>query len=100
MSPLTKGFHKWRWRGIALWVVVFSFATGYAINDVNALATHTEDALCTFREDLQNRHDQGVQFIKDNPVAEPIPGLTRATLITNLRNQQKTLDSLSGLECS
>ena len=94
------GFHKWRWRVIALWVVCFSMLVGYAINDIGNLATHTEAALCTFRDDLQARHDQGVQFIKDNPVAEPIPGLTRTALLANLKNQQRTLDSLAGLECA
>ena len=97
---LPENYHVWRWRGIAIWVVVFSMVCAYSINQNRTLSRETNDALCTFREDLQQRRLTTIQFLKDNPEFEPIPGVTRTTLLTNLRNQKLTLESLSGLDCT
>ena len=54
-------------------------------------------SLCTFVADLQRRHDDGVQFLEDNP--EGIPGLSATDIQRSLDAQQSTLDALSGLDC-
>jgi hypothetical protein len=61
------------------------------------VATQTIGALCTFRADLQQRYDDGVEFLQDNP--DGIPGFSAAAIRQSLNNQQRTLTSLAGLPC-
>jgi hypothetical protein len=61
------------------------------------VADQTLSALCTFRADLQQRYDDGVQFLEDNP--DGIPGFSAAAIRHALSNQRRTLTSLAGLPC-
>lgn len=72
----------------------------YAMNQRAALTRiqdETVSALCTFRNDLQVRYENGVQFIKDHP--DGIPGIPIGTLKQSVENQRSTLISLQGLPC-
>lgn len=60
-------------------------------------AFETNQALCTFKQDLQVRYDNGVQFLVDNP--EGIPGISAADIQRSLSNQRATLEALSDLNC-
>ncbi len=57
------------------------------------------DALCVFKQDLQNRHDATVKFLNENPGDFVLGNVPRQTLVTSADNQQKTIDSLAELEC-
>lgn len=61
------------------------------------IATQTHTALCTFRDDLQKRYDEGVKFLKDHP--NGIPGISAEEIQNSLKNEKTTLDSLSSLNC-
>jgi len=95
MNALPVGFHKWRWRLIALWIIVFSLATAYGLS----LGKSALDGLCALRGDVQEAHDSAQQFLLDHPGREPIPGLSRQTLLISLHRQERTLRALSGLDC-
>lgn len=59
------------------------------------------DALCVFRDDLDNRADQGEQFIADIVAGkrDPIPGITIPDLQRSVAGQRSTLKALSVLDC-
>jgi hypothetical protein len=85
----------------ALAIVVAS-VSGYVLlrHQRLALARESENtnaALCTLRGDLERRVQGAKAFLTEHPLG--IPGIPRATLQQNIRNQQKTIGSLSRLEC-
>lgn len=57
----------------------------------------TNDALCTFRNDLQTRVVQTQEFLRDHP--EGFPGVPSGTLQQSLAGQIRTVASLSALDC-
>jgi hypothetical protein len=60
-------------------------------------ADQTHDALCTFKNDTQQRLKATRDLLDKNPNA--FPGVPRATITQSLRNQQRTLDALRDLDC-
>ena len=97
---IPKDYHKWRWRGMAIWCVVFTLIVGYSVNQNHELAVTTNDALCKFRDDLDVRHATTQEYLDGHPDEEFLfGGVPRTTLETTLRNQSATLLSLSSLEC-
>jgi hypothetical protein len=66
---------------------------------LQAVATETHSALCTFKADLQARFENTKEYLAKHPGKEPIPGITRADLRRSLDAQRSTLDALSVLEC-
>ena len=68
----------------------------------------TTRAVCAFRGDLESRVARTAAYLDTHPGPEPIPGVPRAVLRSQLDNQQQTLDSLKiadhpwerGLHCS
>jgi hypothetical protein len=59
---------------------------------------NTNDALCSVRQDMEQRALGTTQFLKDNP--DGFAGIPVRTLLENLANQQRTIQALKGLECS
>lgn len=57
----------------------------------------TAHALCTYRGDLVQRHDQTVAYLSTHP--DGIAGVDRATIQASLRNQQRAIDALASLRC-
>ena len=66
---------------------------------LEAVAFETHSALCTLHDDLANRLESTLEYLDKHPGPEPIPGITRATLRTSVRNQRATLAALSNLNC-
>lgn len=96
-SSVTRAF-------IAIVVVAFLVLAvlGFYINENRTLAREGRDAkkaLCSFRADLQGRHDQTQIFLDEHEGEDPIHafGLTlpRAQLESQVKTQQATLDSLT-----
>jgi hypothetical protein len=61
------------------------------------VSNDTVSALCTFRDDLQHRYDEGVKFLVNHP--DGIPGISAADIQRSLENQKATLKSLEELPC-
>jgi len=76
---------------LALAISLFGNITLYQV------AHNNNETLCALRNDLQIRHDAAVQFLDDHP--KGIPGISADALRVSIRNQDATLDSLSGLDC-
>lgn len=60
-------------------------------------AKNTNDALCTFRQDLVVRVIGSTDFLKKNP--EGIPGIPPKIILEGISNQQKTITALKDLNC-
>lgn len=54
-----------------------------------------QQSLCTFRNDIQLRYENGVIFLEKHP--EGIPGFSTNDILLSLDNQRRTLDSLQHL---
>lgn len=92
--------HKVRWRLLAVWVTVFTVATGWALREQREQSKSGRDAkivLCALKHDLSLRIDSGVSFLKTHP--EGLPGVPASTIRNSLRNQQQTLAALGVLRC-
>jgi len=76
-------------------VVLLSGLTTYQFQE----GQEAHEALCAFTVDLQARHDNTVQFLKDNPGDFVLGNVPRETLEASLANQAATLVSLDGLTC-
>lgn len=59
----------------------------------------TKKTMCVFRNDLVQRVSASKQYLAEHGDDLPL-GLTKATVESNIINQQRTIDSLSGLGCS
>lgn len=88
----------------AAFMVVSSIALGGALAlrsadqaRIDDLAKSTNDALCTFKNDLQRRADGAREFLRTHP--DGFAGLTRTDLQRSIDNQQATLRSLTSLNC-
>jgi len=54
-------------------------------------------ALCAFKVDLEKRHANGLEFLREHP--NGIPGITAAELQRAINTQKATLDALGILNC-
>lgn len=60
-------------------------------------AKNTNDALCTFRQDLIVRVLSSTDFLKKHP--KGIPGIPPKIILEGISNQQKTITALKDLNC-
>lgn len=71
------------------------------VGGVSALNYHnqsvTEDALCALRADLERRVEGSEKFLKEHP--NGIKGISRATILTGIKNQEATIKALNSLSC-
>jgi ABC-type transporter Mla subunit MlaD len=66
--------------------------------ETRAALVRTQAALCTFRQDLQDRVDSSHEFLVTHP--HGIKGLATAKQIQDdIANRQRTIQSLAGLSC-
>ena len=100
MDEIKRGYWLLVWMNVALFAVtmtigVFAFISNRHRSNEGKQA---HSALCVFKKDLRVRVRDSVEFLADHP--KGIPGIPVGTLITSVHNQQLTLKSLDGLECS
>jgi flagellar biogenesis protein FliO len=67
------------------------------VSRVNQIANRNQQALCAFRNDVVGRVATSEQFLQEHP--NGIPGISPATIRTNLRAQRQTVEALSVLDC-
>lgn len=84
-----------------LWVAVVAVSIGvlFVTIKVNSESSETKASLCTFRTDLQTRLDATRDILDKNPNAFDGLGIPKAVITQNIRNQQRTVDALRGLDC-
>ncbi len=89
------------WAGISVWAVTAVF-TGLNFFDNRGLALagkEAHDALCVFRNDLEERIGRTRAYLARHPEGFPALGITAGELANQLMNQQKTIDALKQLKC-
>lgn len=95
-----KQAHRWRWTALTVWIVLFTLTTGYSIRELRHQSREgvtAHQALCAFKLDLAYRVTASQEYLRTHP--EGFPGIPASTLRNSIANQQRTLDSLSGLHC-
>lgn len=79
-------------------LVAFVFIDGAKRrNDLADVAFSTNHALCALRADLEQRVADGRTFLLTHP--NGIAGIPAASLQQSIDNQQRTIDTLSDLNC-
>lgn len=87
-------------------IVIVCVAVGTVINSTGGVylyvqgqsrAAQTTDALCALRRDMQVRVDGGRAFLREHP--NGIPGISAADIRDGIRNQQRTIKALAGIDC-
>jgi len=100
-------FHSIRllglWTAILYGVVCLMLVGGLIFaqvqrNRIADVSNKTVSALCTFKEDLQQRYDDGVKFLVNHP--EGVAGISPGDIQRTLDNQRATLKSLAELPCT
>ena len=97
-----QGFHKWRWRGVVAWIILFTLATAYAVRLSHDTADRTQTALCAFRQSLQDSVARGTLFLAQNPQGFVSSGkviISAASLAQTIARQQQTVADLAPLHC-
>lgn len=91
-------------RGMATAAVLTALVLGLWFNQSRGLkkvATDTHSALCTFRADIQNRHDATVKYLLDHPrgltTKKGDVVITAAQFKQSLKTQESTLNALRRL---
>lgn len=96
-------FHVWRWRLIALWVVIFTLVVAYSVRQTHQLSTTTHTSLCSFVNDLRQSRDSTAGYLADHPQGLVARNgeilISAAQLGSTLARQTRTLKSLEGLGC-
>lgn len=100
MTPPT-GFHKWRWRFIAIWIVVFTLATAYGLQ----LGRQAHTGLCGIKANTQAAYDESVKYLKTHPdgLVSQKTGevlISAAQIQATLDRQAATLVALKDVSCS
>jgi hypothetical protein len=100
MSPATtQGFHKWRWRLVALWIVLFTAVNAYAVHQGH----QAHAALCAYQANLAAQVVDTKVFLVEHPDGLATSHgeilISAAQLRLTLARQQATLASLESLNC-
>lgn len=88
---------------IVLVILVLAFGCAGAVYAVWDKAETRQDvaeingALCTFKGDLVVRVQSAEQFLKDHP--DGLEGISAESIQQSIDNQQRTINSLSQLNC-
>lgn len=63
--------------------------------------SQAQHALCTLRNDLESRVVRSRDYLDDldTGVRDPIPGISRADIVTGIQNQERTISALNNLDC-
>jgi hypothetical protein len=80
-----------------------SYRVGENARQLRTVAEQTHESLCAFKQDIENRHQSGEQYLEDHPNGLTAHGevvITAAQIQQSLDAQSSTLKSLSGLDCS
>jgi hypothetical protein len=84
-----------------LWLTIATVALFLSVAGISVYfyidASHSRQALCTLRGDLEQRVQSSRDFLRDHP--KGIPGIPIATIKQGIDNQQRTIDALSSLSC-
>lgn len=105
------GFHRWRWRFLLAWVIVFTALTAWSLRrqaddraelrreEQRTAATSrlNEQALCALRADARRGLDRSSEFLIRHP--QGAFGFTRRDLILDIARKRATLRSLSNVNC-
>lgn len=90
--------NRWLWFNAAATLLLFLAGVALAVF-VFLNASQNRAALCNLRGDLERRVQATQDYLDAHPGPEPIPGIPRGALVQQLANQQRTIDSLSNLDC-
>lgn len=82
---------------IAATVVLYLAGIGFVALYVVPQVHKANDALCTFRADLQQRVQQGQDFLEQHP--EGFGDFGPAQIRANIANQSRTVAALAVLDC-
>lgn len=70
---------------------------GYLLAQKTSDNTTTKVALCALRDDVQQRVTSSETFLTAHP--NGIAGISRADIVDGIRNQKRTIQALSVLQC-
>jgi hypothetical protein len=64
--------------------------------------SQAQRALCTLRQDFEGRVQSSRDYLYDLDTGrrEPLPGITRADIVTGIKNQERTIRALGNLDCT
>lgn len=88
---IDKDFHKWRWRGIAAWVILFTGLNVFGLYQLRNQANDGQEshkAICALVADYHKRIVDGEQFIKAHP--NGIPGIPGSIILNSIQNEKRT----------
>lgn len=92
-----KGFHKWRWRLLAIWVCIFTILTALGLHIAENAADYgvkSRKAICALVQDERTRINNSKKFLKTHP--KGAPGIaTPADIRLTIKNQQQSVKVLN-----
>jgi hypothetical protein len=95
-----RAIHPWRWRLLALWIVIFTIVAFWGIRtnrDLGRDGRQAHDAICVLKDDFKRRIADSERFLNEHP--NGIPGITAQAISESLEGLRRTLQSLGAVRC-
>jgi len=88
---------------VLLWATCILYGVVIVIGGFGIWTNHQQNAqvhnaLCTLYDDMQTRVNGTKDYLLRHP--NGFPGITSATLVKSIHDQEQTLEALSGLNCN
>lgn len=102
-EALQRSLRRLQWITVGLFALLIALGVlGYVDaqskrDDLRQATAATTAALCALRHDLEVRVQSSRDFLAEHP--DGIPGISRAAIEKSIRDQTRTIDTLSNLVC-
>jgi hypothetical protein len=101
---IPEGFHRWRWRALAVWCVAFTIITAWGFRDLRNLSDENAKSrvvLCLRQSELRHDVNREIQYLSDvhSGKRPAIPGVTDNDILFQVADKRKAIITYNLLDC-
>lgn len=94
--------HKWRWRLLVVWIVIFSALVAYSVRENRERSREGIEAkivLCKYNANLKKRVTRSEEFLKNNRDPILLGNVPRTLIEQGVKEDKETLKAGRTLRC-
>ena len=101
---IPEGFHRWRWRLLAAWCVLFTALAAWGFHTTLDLVHKNATVrvvACARQDHLRDEVASSVKYLQDihTGVRRPIPGITEADILHQIQSDRVEIIQSNKLHC-
>ena len=101
---ITEGFHKWRWRALTIWGVLFTLISDWGFRDLRNLSDENAKSrvvLCLRQSELRHDVNREIQYLDDvhSGKRKAVPGITDNDVLSQVRDKRRAIITFGLLDC-